>query len=45
MRERLIHGYFGVDDEPVWDVERVHAPVLEERLDALLRKDAPESPN
>ena len=45
MRDRLIHGYFGVDYELVWDVVRVHAPVLKERLDALLRKDAPESPN
>lgn len=44
MRDRLIHGYFGVDYELVWDVVRTHVPVLKERLDALLGKDAPESP-
>ncbi len=36
MRDRLIHGYFGVDYELVWDVVRAHIPALKERFDALL---------
>jgi len=28
MRDRLIHGYFGVDDEIVWDVATNKAPGL-----------------
>lgn len=28
MRDRLIHGYFGVDHEIVWDVVRTKVPLL-----------------
>jgi uncharacterized protein with HEPN domain len=28
MRDRLIHGYFGVDLELVWDVVRSRVPEL-----------------
>ena len=37
MRDRLIHGYFGVDYELVWDVVRNKIPELRERLTNLLR--------
>jgi uncharacterized protein with HEPN domain len=36
MRDRLIHGYFGVDYELVWDVVVNKIPELRERLMHLL---------
>lgn len=36
MRDRLIHGYFGVDLELVWDVVRTRVPDLEKRLRPLV---------
>lgn len=36
MRDRLIHGYFGVDYELVWDVIEVKIPELEKKLAPLL---------
>ena len=32
MRDRLIHGYFGVDYEIVWDVIKNEAPKLKEEI-------------
>lgn len=40
MRDRLIHGYLGVDYEIVWDVAVNKIPVLRERLQEIL---APET--
>ena len=40
MRDHLIHGYFGIDYDIVWDVLKNHIPVLAETIDTiLLRKD------
>ena len=36
MRDRLIHGYFGVDYEVVWDVAVNKAPTLRDRLEAIV---------
>lgn len=36
MRDRLIHGYFGVDDAIVWDVVTQHVPPLAEAVARLL---------
>lgn len=36
MRDRLIHGYFGVDYEIVWDVVANRAPALRRRIRKLL---------
>lgn len=38
MRDRLIHGYFGVDYELVWDVVRHKIPPLGERVRHLLTR-------
>lgn len=38
MRDRLIHGYFGVDYELVWDVARNKLPLLRDKLFDLLRE-------
>lgn len=36
MRDRLIHGYFGVDYELVWDVVANKVPELRLKLSAML---------
>lgn len=36
MRDRLIHGYFGVDYELVWDVVETKIPPLREQVGRLL---------
>jgi len=40
MRDWLIHGYFGIDYEIVWDVYEKHIPVLSITIgDMLARED------
>lgn len=39
MRDRLIHGYFGVDYEIVWDVVSVRVPALREEIARLLEAE------
>ncbi len=42
MRDRLIHGYFGVDYDIVWDVVVNKVPALREQIQRILREeDAP----
>lgn len=41
MRDRLIHDYFGVDYELVWEVVTVHIPALAQHIDSLLADDNP----
>lgn len=36
MRDRLIHGYFGVDYTIVWDVIKTEVPKLNQLLNQLL---------
>ncbi len=38
MRDRLIHSYFGVDYELVWDVAANKIPLLADQLANLLRE-------
>jgi len=40
MRDRLIHQYFGVDLELVWDVVQTRIPTLRTRISSLLRDDS-----
>ena len=40
MRDHLIHGYFGVDHEVVWDVAAIKAPLLRDRLEAIIAEEA-----
>lgn len=37
MRDRLIHDYFGVDYEIVWDVVRNRIPALHRQVSSLLK--------
>ncbi|NBB72155.1 MAG: DUF86 domain-containing protein [Bacteroidetes bacterium] len=39
MRDRLIHGYFGVDYEIVWEVATEKAPGLVDRISAILKNE------
>lgn len=36
MRDRLIHGYFGVDYQIVWDVIQTEIPKLKSKIVSLL---------
>jgi uncharacterized protein with HEPN domain len=36
MRDRLIHGYFGVDYTLVWDVVTKRIPELDEQISSIL---------
>jgi uncharacterized protein with HEPN domain len=44
MRDRLIHEYFGVDLELVWDVVRSRIPELGQALEPLLAGRTDEGP-
>ena len=39
MRDRLIHGYFGVDYEIVWDVAQNKAPDLLQEIEKIARQE------
>jgi uncharacterized protein with HEPN domain len=36
MRDRLIHDYFGVDYDLIWDVVRNRIPILRQEVASLL---------
>jgi uncharacterized protein with HEPN domain len=40
MRDRLIHDYFGVDYEIVWDVVTNKVPVLRRQIEEILRLES-----
>jgi len=40
MRNRLIHGYFDIDLDRVWDTVILDLPALEDQLTLVLRKHA-----
>ena len=42
MRNRLIHGYFGVDYEIVWDVVTNKVPELQSQMQNIIRDMAAE---
>ncbi|MBL8078615.1 MAG: DUF86 domain-containing protein [Anaerolineales bacterium] len=37
MRDKLIHDYFGVDIEKVWDTARDDLPILKQQIEAILK--------
>ena len=37
MRDRLIHGYFGIDYEIVWDVVKTEIPKLNQQIKVILQ--------
>jgi len=42
MRDKLIHGYFGVDYDLVWDVVINKAPVLQQEVMRMIRVEGDE---
>jgi len=40
MRDRLIHDYFGVDYDIVWDVVHNKIPILHEEIQQILQKES-----
>ena len=40
MRDQLIHGYFGVDYEIVWEVATAKAPELRGQIDVHLEPES-----
>lgn len=40
MRDRLIHGYFGVDYDIVWDVVVTKVPVLKHEVGQIIRQQS-----
>jgi uncharacterized protein with HEPN domain len=45
MRDRLIHDYFGVDFELVWDVVQKRVPVLRDQIASILRDRGEDRPH
>jgi uncharacterized protein with HEPN domain len=39
VRNRIVHGYFSLDDELVWQIATIHTPILREQVVAILRKE------
>ncbi len=39
MRDKLIHGYFGVDFDIVWEVTANKAPILRRQLEKILAEE------
>ena len=39
MRDRLIHAYFGVDYEIVWDAVTIHIPALHDEIQHILTEE------
>jgi uncharacterized protein with HEPN domain len=44
MRNRLVHAYFDIERQIVWDTVRTALPPLLESLRLALRADAPRGP-
>jgi len=39
MRDRLIHGYFGIDYDIVWNVATREAPILKRHVEQILASE------
>lgn len=44
MRDRLIHGYFGVDYDIVWDVAAHKAPMLHQEIKRIIEIESRGAP-
>ncbi len=41
LRDVLIHGYFGLELETLWDVVRQEVPILLDQLEQILKREMP----
>jgi len=39
MRDRLIHGYFGIDNEIEWKTAKEFAPEIRSEIEAILKRE------
>ena len=39
MRDKLIHHYFGVNIDIVWDVVKIELPKLQKQIEEILKQD------
>jgi uncharacterized protein with HEPN domain len=39
MRDRLIHGYFGIDNEIVWKTAKEFAPEIRSEIETILNRE------
>ena len=39
MRDKLIHDYFGVDIDGVWDTVKKDVPVFKQQIKTILEKE------
>lgn len=45
MRDKLIHDYFGVDLDAVWDTAKKDIPVLKNKIENIIEKEAVQEEN
>jgi uncharacterized protein with HEPN domain len=45
LRDLLIHQYFGIDYEIIWDLVRHRLPVLEDQVRTIREADGPSTPS
>ena len=45
MRNRLVHDYFAVDYDIVWDVVVHKIPELREQVEAILQSESEDAPS
>lgn len=45
MRDRIIHGYFGIDYVLVWETIKVHIPATRPQIERVLRTIEPSNPS
>jgi uncharacterized protein with HEPN domain len=38
LRDIVVHDYFGIDEDIIWDVVTVRIPELERQIDIVLRE-------
>ena len=44
VRNRIVHGYFSLDDALIWQIATIHTPILREQVFAVLQEEFPDSP-
>jgi len=44
LRNKVIHGYFGVNLNIIWDAVNVELPLLKKSIDEIIDSETPKSP-
>jgi uncharacterized protein with HEPN domain len=43
LRNRIVHGYFSLDDALIWEISVTQTPALRRQVAAILRAEFPET--